>query len=529
MSSPSRLRASCLVSVGGWLLASCTTPPPAVTPSVLVPQPPTPPVVIAPPIDPTVLSVTTRAAPKAFVLDGEIKEWGSLLPESRLKAPGAMAPPGEEPDETQAPPPPPTPAVLPPEIARAASHVAVALTSEAVLVAVELDETPGEGVWLGLGGVPAELPFPGYPSAWGNYFQDLACSEVIMENCDGDLCPGKTPTPPDELAKCKQQLASYHSFVAAQESRFRKLYKIEKDGVKVTTPDGQLTAVLGAKVAWKKGVEKTSVEVSLPLAAMPRLAEAPLATLQLVARVASSSAPPPLPKEAWLDSNLPEVVSYEPHGDLRAALWAAANEEVHARGSTGMTRLRRPPGLSFQPAEPLKVESVEASDVDARVNEGTLFVSLAKLGEVEVGRAHLPRDFVVILKGGKLGGIVDAEDSVARGVLTRNRELHLFSSTPSPWRNGWAPTLPFWSVIVVDAEGNHRQAIEPEEYDGTCLRFSDGAEIAGKKLDRFGFSGKCSGASEDVSDEIEIVHRWDERKKAYVVGAWGPKATAKKK
>lgn len=532
-SLPPRSRASRGLSIGALVLAGCSgaapAAPPRTTPVVAIPAPTV--ADPAPRLDPAVLSVTTVAPPKAFVLDGDVQEWGSLLPVSRLRAAGAPAPLGPrstEPAEGQPPPPPPRPAALPPAIAQAASHLAVALAGDAVLVAADLDGTAAESVWLGLGTTPPELPFPGVVGPWGNGFQELVCSEVVMENCDGYPCPGKDPTPPDELAKCKKQLADYEAFAAAQRGRFRKVFRIDKEGVKVVSEGGQLTPVLGAKVAWKSGAQKTSVEVSMPQLAMPRVAEAPLATLHLVARLASSPVAPILPEDAWLESHLPAIVSFEPYGDVRAAIWAVALDNINS-SPTGMTRLRPPPGLSYQPGNGVAVEGIEASEVDAKVVEGTLFTTAAKLGEVEVGAAHIPRDFLVILKSGKLVGVVDAEDGVARGVLVRNKEIHVVRSTERPWSSGWYETLPFWSVVVVDAAGKYREAIVPPEspYDGGhCNRFGDREVIADKKLERFGFTGKCLDALGN-GEEIEIVHRWDDRKKVYSVGAWSPKKAAK--
>ncbi len=518
------------MAVLGAALASCSAP--AVPPPVhILATPPVPP---APPqVDHDFVSATSVRAPKAPAVDGDLAEWESLVPVARLLAPGAKRPQQEEMylEEGQPLPPEELP-VLPRELLEAESRLGVAVTGVGVLVAADIAAAAGdiEGVWLGLGAVPAPPPPIGSPTHFGSRFEPLFCPDFVQQLCDGYSCDSDEPTPPAEMAACKAHLARREAWKKAQERRFKKVVLLGREGVSLLDPAGQLVPLEGARPAWKKTEKGTTVEVSLPISVMPRVAEAPLATLVLSARVARSAAAaaPAQVVDNGYSTNLPEGVSFEPHGDLRAALWARVNtgpSDIQSP-STG-TPFRPCTGLSYQPGSGLTIESMTPDEEEVQIaTYEMLGQKLGALGDVEVRWARASRDFMAIFKAGKLTEVIDAELGEPMGVVEREGELHVFTVTRKPHSFGWYQNLPRWSVRVVSANGKSREALpdaDDEFATGGCHHLENQEEIVSrKKLDTFGFRVDCLDIL-NQGQPIEISYRWDKAKKSYGPSVWQPR------
>jgi hypothetical protein len=119
--------------------------------------------------------------------------------------------------------------VLPNALVGDASRVAVAITSEAVWVVGELEDTTAEAVWLGLGVEPPEVPELGWRTRGGSGFVPLRCEERGQQQCDGSPCIGDDRTPGEELERCEQARLVHGDFVRRHQLRFHKLVRIERD------------------------------------------------------------------------------------------------------------------------------------------------------------------------------------------------------------------------------------------------------------------------------------------------------------
>lgn len=147
-------------------------------------------------------------------------------------------------------------------------------------------------------------------------------------------------------------------------------------------------------MVFKPGPAGATVEIKAPLAAMPRLVEAPLQSLHLVARAATTETPALAPAQ-WVWVRFPEPVSFEPLGDIRArALQLLVDNTYHEAG------------LSYDPGDPLVVETLRynASPSVVEPSEETLYRKLATLGDVEIGEVSAFGTWLAVLKNGKLVG-----------------------------------------------------------------------------------------------------------------------------
>ncbi|MFT3771201.1 MAG: hypothetical protein QM820_37780 [Minicystis sp.] len=470
------------------VLAACAPPPPAPPPPVVIAPPPpaattaTP----APPPDPAIASVVAVRAPAQLVLDGDVAEWGSLLPP--IAPPKADDAPPKPTGEKAAPPPDPNPR-------DAASHVAIAVSAEGARIAADLGEAARDGIWLGIGGAVPDVPPIGDWQRGGG---------VREFNCDVNLGTGE-PNPPETKAACQRVLDQHAAFVAAHEARFRVFYRIDRQGVRLAKDDGTLASIDGAQAIFKQGPKGATVEASLPLKAFPRVTDAPLASLRFVARAATTAKPPVIAAETWVWLDLPDPIGFEP----LAAIRAGAFEMMRTRGSLG------PTGLSYHPADPLHVETVsydrglyDTSHV--RAFEGRLYEKQAAIGEVEVGHVSAYNDWIAVLRKGKLVDLLDLPGAL-RGVIERDGELHVIGYSQYTATDIWADQAS-WSVMAIKPDGTHRDDIV--DHGVGNLAWSEVSEFHDKALTRFGVRGwtdRMSGKPEG----IEITWTWSPTAKMY--------------
>ena len=468
-------------------LAACAPPPAVVTPVAAI----SPPIAsgtsepAAPSFDPTIVSVVTAPVPAAFALDGDVAEWGSLLP--------PVPPPPKDPppkEAQKAPGPDPNPR-------DAASHVAIAVGKGGVTVAAELGEAAKAGLWLGIGSTaPDTAPIGDWQRGGG----------VREFNCDVNLANGE-PNAPEARAACQALLDQHTAFVAAHEARFQRVLRLDAEGVRQVKDDGSLAPVDGAKVIWKPGPRGATAEATLPLTALPRVPEAPLGSLRFVARAVTTPKPPAVAPEAWVWLELPAPVGFEPWAELRATAFE------RARGAAVLY----PSGLSYHPADPLHVETVgydrgvyDTSHV--RGFEATLYKKQASIGDVELGQVSAYGDWLAILRKEKLVELVDLPGNL-QTVFERAGEIHVVTYSQYTSTDTWAEQAR-WSVMAIKSDGTVREDIMERGVDNLSWkqveRFSD------KAMYTFGVRGLAMGTA-DEKEGTEVSWRWNPGSKTYAL------------
>lgn len=491
------------------LLAGACSSPPAHSPVLASPaQGATPPAATAsaepePPPDPMLVSVAAVYPPSKLEIDGDIREWSSLLPSLEPYEPPPPADPQATSGDEEPKPPPPSG----PNPRDAASHLAVAITHDAILIAAELGEPAREGVWLGIGStVPKVPPIGDYTR--GGYVLEFDCKFKRIFGIEGAVDRGD-PNPPEVVAACEALVERHAQQVARHTKRFARRFKIDRDGVRGVALDGTLHGFEGAKAAFKQGAKGATVEVSLPIKAMPRVSEAPLHSLRLAARAATSPKSPDFDPE-WVWVRLPDAISFEPLGELRARAYASLAGFWHG-----------PPPLSYQPGDPLHVETIHYPGEPRSVvfSEETLYTKQATLDDVEIGYLTTYGDNLAIFKNGKLLHVADLSGS-RKGIVTRDGELHVisFSSHSFSPMAGWQS--PRWMVTVVSPDGSFREDDKVVDPGVDIREWVEVSEFENKALDTFGVRGSTHYPpdSKDPSDKpvgVELTWRWDKNLEMY--------------
>ena len=493
------------------LAGACTPPPPPRPPPVEITPAPastTPPGV---PADPTLVSVTAVNPPPKLVIDGDLAEWGSLLPP---REPAEPPSPEKLPSLAQQDPEVPLPSG--PNPGNAVSHLAFALSNQAVLIAAELGEPARAGIWLGIGSMSPAVPPIGIWSR-GGFVMELDCDfdQIYFNEGHFDTGPAK---PPEVVAACHALKERQVTFVAEHRARFTRLLKIDPEGVRELKSDGTLAAIAGARAMFKAGPKGASVEIALPLAAMPRLVDAPLRTLHLVARAATTAKPELTPKQ-WVWVQFPDPVTVEPLGEIRArAVQLLIGNTYH------------PAGLSYHPADPLHVQTLrypgDPSSVDP--SEETLYEKLATVGDVEVGKVTAFGTWLAILKKGHLiGSYRDDDDEMPfdafppaerKGIITRDGSLHVISYSAPANSEGVGPRSASWSAFVIAPDGTSHHALGAVDLPSM---WNDLTEFASPDLATFGLRGSTNNPGKpyefvDKAVDLEITYHWDPARKEYL-------------
>jgi hypothetical protein len=459
-------------------VAACSAAPPPAKPLAR----PAPAAAPAPPAepdgDPARVSVRVVTTPKKLAIDGAVEEWEGLVPDHATR-----------------------------------SHVAVAITGEQVSLAARLDGDAAGGVWLGMATTAPDIMGVGDFSR-GGITRDFDCDYQQVDIGEGMVTQGD-PNPPEVAAACKALITRHEELVAAQRRRFERVFRITEGGLAELGADGALAPVEGARLVWGKGV----LEATLPLAALPRLSEAPLATLFFAAKPASATQPGALPSEDWASLELPLPVSFEPHGELRVAALALAQEKTMIK-----------PAVSYQPGDALHVESIhypsygERNTVALRREE--LYRKVETLGDVEVGMLSAYVTAPVILAGGHATVVwppkevpfdVGSRITLER-VLSRNGELHLMFHAPNNMTDSYGIEPPLWWVLAVAADGSYRDAVD---HDGELYQWAVVDKFANEAFDTFGLRGVVL-YDPDTGDMVEkpigyeITWTWSAEKKLYL-------------
>jgi hypothetical protein len=481
------------------LLAACTPAPAPVAPEpVQIPSASAAPVAPLPDV-----FVSAATLPDKAVLDGDVGEWAAIDKEL------------------------------------GASQVVFALDAGGLHLAAELLGPAREGIWLNVGTRAPEVPPIGEAGRAGNV-EELDC-ENERSFIDGAYSPNGKKLPPEQAAACKALVAEHEKLAARHAARFVTRLRVDREGVRLVEAGGKLGPVPGAKLAWKAGEAKTGVEIELPLAALPRMSEAPVETLAVWAgptRAAIADAPPEPAHHI-----LPTPLSFEPHGELRAAVYAWIQKAVPAGYSYGDI-FQRHLGFSYHPTDPERLETLHyAGFSSVRPVEETLYEKRDALGELEIGYAHGFTDFLVVSRKGKLVSFAIADVAcwegsehmscgfaTPRGMVHRDGELHVFASYPGAGYTrgaGMGGEHPGgWFVVAVSADGKLRE-IQPtvvgkEEVGGflggrQAAMWSDGAAAADKAMEKLTWRGTRWLDGHGKKTGVESLLRWEPAKKRYTL------------
>lgn len=380
-----------------------------------------------------------------------------------------------------------------------ASAVAVALTKDAAFLVADLTGAAKDGVWVALSAPVDEVPKLGTWQRDGQFIDFT--------------CPEEAASP--EAVSCKQTLARHDAFVAARTARFERLFRLDGQGLRWSGKNG-LEPVPGAVVASKAAGNHWTVEVKLPLSALPRMAQAPVSSLTLFAVAGPEAKVPAILPEQRTEVYAASDVSFEPHGELRAA----------ARIRVVST------GFSYHPAQPNLIEIVDHPDKvhggsSLEATERVLWEPVTKMGDVEVGYVHLDDTYLGIFKA---SAVVDLELLVGepRGFVERNKALHFFVYD----QHGYDPIdawVAVWNVKAVDAEG---KVTEPIEGDFVSSGWTSVEEFHTDTFDRFGIRGQPWALQGEPSEApLEITWKLDKKTGKYLPKRGKPSipAAAKKK
>jgi hypothetical protein len=414
------------------------------------------------------------AIPPALAIDGRLDEW-------------------------------PTPGTTP------VRRVFVAVDAKRLVLAVSAGDAAKDGVVIALSSHVPEVPEIGWSQRGGSThplddercrFEQISLPEANWKNGEEQ--------PPEVIAACRALLQRHTDFVARYKESFVRRFRLTDQRVEALSADGRPSPLSGASHAASAG----SIEVSLPLEAMPRLAEAPLEMVYLAAaeRALPTGLVPPSYQhtEGWTELKLPAPVSFEPHGELRAQL-------------VGLSPFGTDQ-VSYRPAEPNKIELVSSSSGSAAIGgknapdrpvvvEDTfdMFTKTDEIGELTFGIARGLGTNLAILRKGKLASMAGIPHPWH--IKRREGELHVFAFANNgfTWAVGtYVP--PRWIVLRVNPDGTNEEIADEgvdvigqwNAWDGDPEPFHD------PELSTFGMKGKRNKKPKTVT------WRWSQADRKYV-------------
>lgn len=458
------------------------------------------------PVDNPEIQVVATTMPSGLTMDGNLAEWPQLAEATNRRGSGS-------------------------------STVAFAITNERIVLAAQLGPAAGGGIWLGIASPAPELPRIGNATSHGDV-QPLDC-EHAQRMVEGEYVSTSTPNPPEVAAACRALVDRHADLKASLAHRFSRRIKIDASGVRSLNDQGTLTPLEGATITSIRSANGSAFEASLPLTAMPRVAEAPLSSLSVWAT--ASPAPPPEVAPVGSAKSLPSPVSFEPNGSVRASVFQILGKP-HQVDDLAFERA----GISYQPGDPLHVETMHYADravaggppVRTSVHpvEELLYESKATLGDVEVGSLHALFEWVAIFHGGHLveslalaGAWIPTRQ--LRDVVVRDGEIHVVSYSPGGLLFLSGKREPAsWFVTAVAPDGSHREAVDSAleraigKSGADCDAWSlEMKETSSSAFDTLGLGGTCMRYEERAGLEpskgprsFEVSWRWDVAKKMYV-------------
>lgn len=363
----------------------------------------------------------------------------------------------------------------------APSRVVFALTKTAAFIVVDLAEAAKDGIWIGISSDPAELPALGYMQRDGTFIP-LDCKSQDAE----------------WIEKCRNIEARRDGFVEVYKSRFERFYRLDGKAIRELGMNG-LEAVPNAAFASKPSPKGQTIEVKLPLLALPRMSFASVGSVRLYASPGpETKAPSPKPEER-VEISAPEPVTFEPLGELRERAQISA--------------LRA--GFSYQPGEANKIEVFRVPELferyDLEPREVVLWEPATSLGDIAVGYLRTTSAELVIYKAAKL---LDTEylSGEPKGFAHRNKKIHVFSWDDESI-DGQGVQMGRWSVVAVGADGKTEEICEDDDVYGWNYVESFHAD----DFSSFGVRGQpWSSEGGDPARPVEIVWKLDKKTGKYL-------------
>ncbi|MFO0590133.1 MAG: hypothetical protein U0441_21505 [Polyangiaceae bacterium] len=438
---------------------------------------------------------TVAAAPEKLALDGAVAEWEALAKGSDVA-----------------------------EALDSESVIAVAFRSRDVVVAARLEGDSKDGAILTIGD-EAPVLAPIGMVARGGITIEMDCEYEQDPGPEGTIEQGKKK-PPEVQAACKAAKARYADMVAKHKARFARSYKIDRDGAHLVGADGKLSDIQGVQSAFKTTPAGVTVEVTLPVLALPRMSSAPVRAIGLAAAVASPTPTLPNPDELQRQ-DLPEPAEFEPYGALRTFAFSRGGGSPHYAGS-----------LSYQPGEGLAIEAYDYKDHDhmaVKPIAESLFEKMSHLGNIDIGVALFrsspslvtmkngqPIDYIPIL-GADLPTTDFGPPLQIKGFVERNGQIHAFFYYPRMLTMTAGYIGASWSVLTVDSQGQIGGADVDWDVDDVGSWMEEWG-WSSPDLTSFGFRGTTDmpnrGELLNKYVGLEIQFTWDGKAKKY---------TAKKK
>lgn len=418
---------------------SAAPEPPISPPSTItVPEAP-----VAPP-DPSTVSLAAPTVSNALV-DGDLSEWGSLEPSTGVTRPAMtrVRPSGGSREDVE-----PLPDAQNPR--QAASQVGIALHDDRALIAARLGEGSGDTVWIGVGAAAPAVPSLGHVIR-GGYTYPIDCEFNLIDLAEGEVRRGE-PLKPEEATACRDLVARHTAFTQRHNQRFVRRYRIDPSGVSLVAADGSITLIPAAKVASKTMGSTLTLEASVPVDELPRMADAPVEWLRVSAHTTTGVMPADVSSDSFLWLALPAPVSFDAMGPVRAAMFESVNGAAFF-----------PPALSYQPGDPEHVESVDFQTARSSVGpaEHALYEKKKTMGSIELGVVRAYAEGVAVWKDGKLLDVLLLQgmpnswgpENELETIVERDGMLHIFVFQPLQWTVGEGLAPPAWSVTAIDKDG----------------------------------------------------------------------------
>lgn len=391
--------------------------------------------------------------------------------------------------------------------------VVVALDDKKLVFAITRADASKGALAIALTSYAPFFPDVGWTQRGGTTFglTDEGCrfeQHLVGETAEGEWKSG-APRPPEVVAACRAVLKRHATMAAKYDERFVRRFRISATAVEALDKEGRAKAIEGAK---HRAAGQT-IEVMLPLAAMPAFAAAPLAKMLLFAAEGDLSADIGAyrgPESGYSEVPLASPVSFSPHAQLRDALFGRHIPKPHHE-------------MSYHPAEPQKIDVVYpaagvsfggANTPDRMVvveSSQPIFTKTDDLGEVVVGIARGTTRFLATLRKGKLVGLEPFPD--VRGVKKRGQDLHFFGYESAGFFEALSERVsPYWRAFAVKPDGTLHLLSDEEGYptgagvywDTPPVPFSD------RGFTTFGVRGRSLGVPKTVT------WRWNEKETKYL-------------
>ncbi|MFO0611425.1 MAG: hypothetical protein U0414_02470 [Polyangiaceae bacterium] len=398
-------------------------------------------------------------------------------------------------------------------------HVSVFGSPTGLYLSGEIDAGYGDGVIFTVGARVAELPPIGEYTRGGG-IADLDC-EHERDFTDGEYIATDKPLPPDVAKQCRAYLATYEKQKTEHAARFTTRLTLDANGLSALDEKGARAPIGAAKVSWKPSAKGTIVfEALVPNAAMPRLSEAPLMDLFVLAAPSGGKAAPILADTEPVHLLAP--VSYEPFAEIRENLALTLNTS----GLQGEDLVFHE-GFSYLASDPTHAESWSHSRGEVVApSTGELFKPVAKLGDVEVGETNVRFPYLAILKDKHLVDLVYPPAPV-RKIVERNGELHVIAYQEAAPSTMYGYKTPQWMVLIIDKDGASRDGLEDAFAKAApapdCSfgyeAYEPGHESANDTWDTLDWKGSCYtdlGNPKAPEAGFQVTIQWDAKKNAYV-------------